>query len=222
MRSITYRIATDRDAGRRIVTRQTLPGDAGPLEGDAGMVGGFSLHAGVAAEEHESHKLEKLCRYITRPAISEKRLSISPQGRVRYQLKTPWKNGTTHVEWDPVDFIAKLATLVPPPRAHLTRFHGVFAPNANLRAELTPSGRGMRPATAAAAVEVSASDAPRSPEQKRHAMTSCLHCGGAVRIVASIEEPTAIHAILTHFEKHGAREAAHYRPAAHAPPPEAA
>ena len=67
-------------------------------------------------------------RYITRPAISEQRLSISPQGRVRYQLKTPWRNGTTHVEWDAVDFIAKLAALVPPPRAHLTRFHGVFAP----------------------------------------------------------------------------------------------
>ncbi len=60
-------------------------------------------------------------------------LSISPQGRVRYQLKTPWRNGTTHVEWDAVDFIAKLAALVPPPRTHLTRFHGVFAPNANLR-----------------------------------------------------------------------------------------
>uniref|UniRef100_UPI0036F43A2E transposase n=1 Tax=Tepidimonas fonticaldi TaxID=1101373 RepID=UPI0036F43A2E len=44
-----------------------------------------------------------------------------------------WRNGTTHVEWDAVDFIAKLAALVPPPRAHLTRFHGVFAPNANLR-----------------------------------------------------------------------------------------
>ncbi|GHL00714.1 hypothetical protein ECZU20_54630 [Escherichia coli] len=42
---------------------------------------------------------------------------------MRYQL-TPWRNGTTHVEWDPVDFIAKLAALVPPPRAHLTRFHG--------------------------------------------------------------------------------------------------
>jgi len=51
---------------------------------------------------------------------------------VRYQLKTPWKNGTTHVEFEPVDFIAKLAPLVPPPRAHLTRFHGVFAPSANL------------------------------------------------------------------------------------------
>jgi Putative transposase len=83
MSSITDRIATGAQAGRKVVTVQTLPGDASLLEGDAGKVGGFSLHAGVAAEAHESQKLEKLCRYITRPAISEKRLSISPQGRVR-------------------------------------------------------------------------------------------------------------------------------------------
>jgi hypothetical protein len=215
-----------------VVTLQTLPGDDGSLEGDAGKVGGFSLHAGVAAEAHESHKLEKLCRYITRPAISEKRLSISSQGKVRYELKTPWRNGTTHVEWDSVDFIAKLAALVPPPRAHLTRFHGVFAPNAALRAQLTPSGRGKRPATDAALVEVSASDTPRSPEEKRRAMSwaqrlkrvfgidvsTCVHCGGAVRIVASIEEPEAIRAILAHFAKHGALEEAHYRPRPRGPP----
>jgi hypothetical protein len=63
-----------------------------------------------------------------RPAIAQKQLSISPPGRVRYELKTPWRNGTTHVEFEPVDFIAKLAALVPPPCAHLTRFHGSFAP----------------------------------------------------------------------------------------------
>ncbi|EME0887471.1 transposase, partial [Pseudomonas aeruginosa] len=236
MSSITYRIATGRDAGRKVVTLQTLPGDAGSLEGDAGKVGGFSLHAGVAAEAHESHKLEKLCRYITRPAISEKRLSIALQGRVRYQLKTPWRNGTTHVEWDPVDFIAKLAALVPPPRAHLTRFHGVFAPNAALRAQLTPSGRGRRHDAAVEPADASANDEPRSPEQKRRSMswaqrlkrvfsidiTACAHCGGAVRIVASIEEPAAIRAILGHFVKQGAREEAHYRPAARAPPVQAA
>ena len=45
---------------------------------------------------------------------------------MRYQLKTPWRNGTTHVEFEPIEFIAKLAALVPPPRAHLTRFHGIF------------------------------------------------------------------------------------------------
>jgi hypothetical protein len=63
MSSITYRIATGLQAGRKVVTLQTLPGDAGSLEGGAGKVGGFSLHAGVAAEAHESQKLERLCRY---------------------------------------------------------------------------------------------------------------------------------------------------------------
>jgi hypothetical protein len=236
MNSITYRIASGPQAGRKVVTLQTQPDDTRLLEGDAGKVGGFSLHAGVAAEAHESHKLEKLCRYITRPAISERQLSISPQGRVRYTLKTPWKNGTTHVEWDPVDFIAKLAALVPPPRARLTRFHGVFAPNAALRAQLTPSGRGRRHDAGAEPADASANDEPRSPEAKRHGMSwaqrlkrvfsidvsACVHCGGSVRIVASIEEPAAIRAILGHFEKHGAREEAHDRRAARAPPVQAA
>jgi len=135
-----------------------------------------------------------------------------------------------------VDFIAKLAALIPPPRAHLTRFHGIFAPNANVRAQLTPSGRGRRPATDAALVGVCANDEPRSPEERRRAMTlaqrlervfgidvtTCIHCGGTVRIVASIEEPNADRAILGHFEKHGAREQAHYRPAARPPPAAAA
>jgi len=56
-------------------------------------------------------------------------------------------------------------------------------------------------------------------------VNACGHCGGTVRIVASIEQPTAIRAIparghpcLAHFEKHGALEKAHYRPAPRAPP----
>lgn len=133
-----------------------------------------------------------------------------------------------------MDFIAKLAALVPPPRAHLTRFHGIFAPNSSLRAQLTPSGRGKRPATNAESTKASSDD--RTPDQCRRAMTwaqrlkrvfgidvnTCIHCGGSVRIVASIEEPTAIRAILAHFAKHCALEKAHYRPAARAPPAVAA
>jgi hypothetical protein len=53
-------------------------------------------------------------------------------------------------------------------------------------------------------------------------VNTCIHCGGAVRIVASIEDPAAIRAILGHFEKHGALEQAHYRPPARAPPAAAA
>ena len=79
---------------------------------------GFSLHAGVVAQHWERKKLERLCRYITRPAISEKRLSITPAGNVRYQLKTPYRDGTTHVVFEPMDFLARLAALAAPTEGH--------------------------------------------------------------------------------------------------------
>ncbi|MCE3002026.1 MAG: transposase, partial [Xanthomonadaceae bacterium] len=140
----------------------------------------------------------------------------------------------THVEFEPIDFIAKLAALVPPPRTHLTRFHGIFAPNANLRAQLTPAGRGRRPAIDAESTAKPTDD--RTPAERRRSMTwaqrlkrvfgidvsTCVHCGGAVRIVACIEEPKAIRAIIAHFAKHGALEAAHYRPGPRGPPAKAA
>jgi hypothetical protein len=44
--------------------------------------------------------------------------------------------------FDPFDFIGKLVALIPPPRLNLTRFLGVFAPNSNLRAQVTASQRG--------------------------------------------------------------------------------
>ena len=81
---------------------------------------------------------------ITRPAIAEQRWSLTAQGRVRYQLKTPYRDGTTHVLLDPVDFIARLAALVPKPRVNLARYHGVFAPNSPQRGEVTPGKRGRR------------------------------------------------------------------------------
>ncbi|GHL51437.1 hypothetical protein ECZU29_62870 [Escherichia coli] len=51
----------------------------------------------MAAVADERKKLERLCRYISRPAVSEKRLSLTRGGNVCYQLKTPYRDGTTHV-----------------------------------------------------------------------------------------------------------------------------
>ena len=56
--------------------------------------------------------------------------------------KPPYKNGTMHVIFEPFDFIVRLAALVPKPRVNLTRFHGVFAPNSQHRARVTPARRG--------------------------------------------------------------------------------
>ena len=83
---------------------QTLPecDPNEPFTDGAGKVAGFSLHAGVATKAHERDKLERLCRYIARPAVSEKRLSLTAQGKVRYELKTPYRDGTTHVIFEPL------------------------------------------------------------------------------------------------------------------------
>ena len=90
-------------AGRKVFTLQTLQGCDEPSVDQVGKVAGFSLHAGVAARAHERKKLERLCRYIARPAVSEKRLSLLSNGHVRYELKTPYRDGTTHVIFEPMD-----------------------------------------------------------------------------------------------------------------------
>ena len=51
---------------------------------------GFSLHAGVACKSDERKKRERICRYISRPSLSEDRLSLNARGQVVYKLKKPW------------------------------------------------------------------------------------------------------------------------------------
>ena len=94
------------------------------------MVSGFSVHANVAIEVRDKLRLERLIRYAARPAVSTERLSELPDGRLLYRLKRPWRDGTSSVIFERQDFMAKLAVLVPAPRAHLTRYHGVFGPAA--------------------------------------------------------------------------------------------
>ena len=72
------------------------------------------------------------------------RIAVGPDtGKKVFSLQTlPAKDGTTHVFFTPLDFIGKLAALVPLPRLNLTRFYGVFASNSKVRAEVTASQRG--------------------------------------------------------------------------------
>ncbi len=121
--SVSYRIAVGPQQGRKAFMIRTIR----PLDRpDAGLecvakANGFSLHAGVSCEGHQKDKRERLCRYTARPALAVPRLSLSSTGKVLYTLKTPYRDGTTQVAFDPVDFIARLAALVPNPRINLTR-----------------------------------------------------------------------------------------------------
>jgi hypothetical protein len=142
----TYRIALGPRAGQKVLTLQTLPSETAlPTEQRCVNAQGFSLHAEVCCAAHERHKLEHLCRYITRPAIANERLTLNRAGDVVLQLKSPYHDGTTHVVMSPLELMQRLAALVPRPRLHLIRFHGVLAPNAKLRPEIIPSsGRQSR------------------------------------------------------------------------------
>ncbi len=162
---------------------------------------------GVEADQRE--RLERLAHYVSRPPVSIERLTLTAQGQVRYRLKTPHRGRTTHIVLEPVDFLARIAALVPPPRVHLTRYHGVFAPDAALRAAVTPAGRGPR-----ARSRVSS---PERPTPKRVAMSwaarlkrvfaidieQCAHCGGRLQVLVSIEEPELNERILAHRREQG-------------------
>jgi len=138
--SITYRLAFGPNAGRKALTLQAIPGSDSRQQSSelVSKQSGFSLHAGVACKSNQRKKLERLCRYITRPAIAERRLSLARNGNVIVALKTPYDDGTSHVVLSPMEFMGRLAALVPRPRVNLTRFHGVFSPRSKLREYVVP------------------------------------------------------------------------------------
>jgi ribosomal protein S27E len=205
--SIQYRIAVGPHKGRQAFKLQSLPPLSGDRAGESlAKAAGFSLHAGVAAQAHQRNKLERVARYITRPPVAIERLSLTPQGNIKYSLKTPYRDGTTHVIFEPLDFIARLASLVPSARVNLTRYHGVFAPHARLRAQIVPSARGDQKKTGQGAEGAQAST-PRhvamtwAQRLKRVFLIDvsvCEHCGGAVKIIACIEDQLTIRKILEH------------------------
>lgn len=116
--------------------------------------------------------------------------ALTRDGRVVYVLKTPYPDCTTHVVLETTDFIDRLAALVPGPRSHLTRYHGVFAPHAKCRSMVL---RAKPPASAT----------DRTPAEGRKAMTwaqrlarvfkidvtRCEWCVGPVRSLASLTDP---------------------------------
>jgi hypothetical protein len=96
---------------------------------------GFSIHANTFVPSHDRAGLEKLCTYGLRPAFSSKSVSLTDDGQVRLRLRKPWptQDGVTVLTFEPVEFLGRLAPLIPPPYAHQIRYHGLFAPRAKLR-----------------------------------------------------------------------------------------
>jgi hypothetical protein len=145
----------------------------------------------VSCEGRQRDKRERLFRYIARLGVVIPRLSLSSTGKVIYTLKTPYRDGTTQVAFDPVDFISRLAALVPKPRVNLTRYHGVLAPNHRWRGLVTPAkrGKGVKRITntevrSTAERHVAMSWAQRLKRVFNIDIEVCGRCGGSASVIA--------------------------------------
>ena len=186
-------------------------------EGEVKMAGrccaalsGFSLHAAVCIPAKARRQLEKLCRYVARPAVATERLSRLPDGRVLYRLRHRWRDGTSYMIFDPLDLIGKLAALVPPPRFNLVRYHGILAPAARWRARIVPvepqHGDHLRSRLGCSEGKKHESPGKIHPRNYTWAelmkrvwdfdVLKCDSCGGRMRVLCAINPPAAIKKIL--------------------------
>ena len=207
--SVTYRFATGKSKGKKaIVLKAVTDTDHAVTKGLVAKNSGFSLHAGVATKAHERDKLEKICRYIARPAVSEERLSTDDYGNVIYRFKKPWDDGTTALKLTPMELMERLVALVPRPRIHLTRYHGVLGPHYKHRKQIVP-----KPPELKLVHEDQNIIEPKQLELKKKNIPwarllarvfnidveTCSKCGGKMKIIAAIEDPKVIRKILEHM-----------------------
>jgi hypothetical protein len=227
--AVRGRIASGPNAGNRVATfgADRIDGDSLEVMSSprCAAVAGFNLHGNVAIGPRDRERLERLLRYAARPAVALERLSRLPDGRLVYRLKRIWSDGSTDVVFEPQDFMAKLAALVPAPRVHLTRFYGVFAPAAKWRPVIVPKPptSSVESAVPSAAVPISVPEcAPgindpiepkvttkEMPPHRNYAwaylmmrvflldVLRCEQCGGGrMKILAAIHPPAATRKIL--------------------------
>ena len=162
---------------------------------------GHRLEAADAVARGDTTRLERLCRYVARPALSAERLSLTRQGNVLLRLRRPWRDGTTCLVFEPLTFIERLAALIPRPRTHHVTYHGVLAPASSWRDAIVPSPPSERrsSATCGAAQDHRYSWAELLKRVFAVDVLRCGNCAGRRQVIALITDPDPIHRILTHL-----------------------
>ena len=145
-----------------------------------------------------------------RPALANERLSLTEDGEVLYELKTPYSDGTSRIRMNPLEFLEKLVALVPPPKIHLIRYHGCLAPHSTLRSRIVPKPADEKEDEPERLSEHEDSRYHGSRPYRiswakilsRVFLTDfehCEKCGGKMKIISAIMDADIIRRILTHI-----------------------
>ena len=183
----------------------------------AAQIDGYSIHADVAVAADDRQGLARLLRYGARPPLAANRVSITPDGKVKYELRKVL-SGRSHITLDPDAFVRRLASLIAPPWLNLTRFHGVFSANSKhhqavkalvpkpvslleqIPEDLKQLGFEQTdpvPAPLPKPLRIKWGDLLRRTFAD---VLVCPKCEGSMRLVATIEERDVIEKILSHLE----------------------
>ena len=194
--------------------------DAPGVDGCHARANGCDLHAGLVVPAGHRARLERGCRYVLRPPVAEERVHLTAEVQVRLAFRRPWRDGTTALVFEPVEFLGRLAVLVPRPRINLVLYHGVLAPRAAWRAAVVrqrPLDDAQDGVIDRAVADTPASAGVTDPVEtvRRQARGQCWaslmartfgldvlafsRCGGRLRLIALVDNAAVIGRILRHL-----------------------
>ncbi|MBE7481597.1 MAG: transposase [Polyangiaceae bacterium] len=102
-------------------------------------VRGINIHAVQVVDGRDRRRVERLCKYITRPPVAQDRLERRADGKLELTFKKVWRDGTRALVFEPADLIPRLVAAVPPPRFHLLRYFGVLSSHSSRRRLVVPT-----------------------------------------------------------------------------------
>jgi hypothetical protein len=142
--------------------------------------------------------------------LAQDRLQLMPDGTAVLELRRRWTDGTTHLVFDPVELLERLAALTPRPRINLILYHGVLAPRAAWRRAVVPSreeGQGPQ----GCATREGGTDGTPPPRFLNRTwadlmlrsfgfdVLACPRCAVRLKLVALIQDGAVIQRILRHL-----------------------